>query len=268
MQFDDDPVGGVVLVRPAIQSPDYKPGVSGWAVKIDGSAEFNDVVIRGGTSVSGVGLYYNGTPGPGNLMLSIAGAPGTDAYGNSYPAGLTLFDPDGSEIQLLSGNGASLYLTPQGAPGVTWAEGQITTTLGASDRPGVSVSSPAASTGVGSRTASLVLFGEGPTTTDTSILVDADRFDIHGTLSASSQAAGTAQTPAPGGAPAQTSVNVSFGKTFPAIPSIQVTPNSGSTDLNAANIRWAVTNKSTTGFTINCWRSTNFATNFEWWASL
>lgn len=47
MQFDDDVVGGVTLVRPAIQSPDYDPGVSGWAIKIDGSVEFNDGEFRG-----------------------------------------------------------------------------------------------------------------------------------------------------------------------------------------------------------------------------
>jgi hypothetical protein len=47
MQFEDDVVGGVTLVRPAIQSPDYVPGVSGWAIKIDGSVEFNDGEFRG-----------------------------------------------------------------------------------------------------------------------------------------------------------------------------------------------------------------------------
>jgi hypothetical protein len=58
MQFQDDLAAGVVLVRPAFQSPDYVPGSSGWAVLLDGSAEFNNVVIRGGTTVSGT------APGP------------------------------------------------------------------------------------------------------------------------------------------------------------------------------------------------------------
>lgn len=47
MQFQDELAGGVTLVRPALQSPDYDEGVSGWAIKIDGSAEFNNIVIRG-----------------------------------------------------------------------------------------------------------------------------------------------------------------------------------------------------------------------------
>ena len=40
-------VGGTVLRRPAIQSPDYSAGVSGWSINADGSAEFDDVTVRG-----------------------------------------------------------------------------------------------------------------------------------------------------------------------------------------------------------------------------
>jgi hypothetical protein len=47
MQFQDELAAGTILVRPALQSPDYVTGVSGWAIKIDGSAEFNNILIRG-----------------------------------------------------------------------------------------------------------------------------------------------------------------------------------------------------------------------------
>lgn len=51
MQFVDELAAGVVLIRPALQSPDYVAGAAGWAVKVDGSAEFNNITIRGqGTS--------------------------------------------------------------------------------------------------------------------------------------------------------------------------------------------------------------------------
>lgn len=40
-------VGGTVLRIPAIQSPDYVPGVSGWIIRQDGSAEFNNGTFRG-----------------------------------------------------------------------------------------------------------------------------------------------------------------------------------------------------------------------------
>lgn len=48
MSFENPIVGGEngELIRPSIQSPDYVPGVSGWTINRDGSAEFNNVVIR------------------------------------------------------------------------------------------------------------------------------------------------------------------------------------------------------------------------------
>ncbi|MFJ2307662.1 hypothetical protein, partial [Streptomyces sp. NPDC087787] len=95
MRFDDDLAGGVTLIRPALQSPNYDPGKAGWKVGVDGSAEFNDAVVRGGISVGGVSLYYNGTPGPGRLIMAVSGQAGTDAYGNGYPAGISVFGPDG-----------------------------------------------------------------------------------------------------------------------------------------------------------------------------
>jgi hypothetical protein len=44
--FNNTPVGGNgKLITPAIKSPNYSPGVSGWAINKDGSAEFRDVVL-------------------------------------------------------------------------------------------------------------------------------------------------------------------------------------------------------------------------------
>lgn len=47
MGFSNPVVGGTTLVRPAIHSPDYVPGVSGWSINIDGSVEFNNGTFRG-----------------------------------------------------------------------------------------------------------------------------------------------------------------------------------------------------------------------------
>ena len=47
MPFSDPIVAGDVLVRAAIQSPDYVSGVSGWQVSADGSIEAADLTIRG-----------------------------------------------------------------------------------------------------------------------------------------------------------------------------------------------------------------------------
>jgi len=53
MAFNNPIVGGTTLIREAIKSPNYVPGVSGWSINKDGSAEFNDVTIRGSLIVDG-----------------------------------------------------------------------------------------------------------------------------------------------------------------------------------------------------------------------
>lgn len=46
-EFTNGIVAGDVLIRPAIKSPNYIPGVSGWSVNADGSAEFTDLTVGG-----------------------------------------------------------------------------------------------------------------------------------------------------------------------------------------------------------------------------
>lgn len=102
MTFSNPITGGQgTLVRPAIKSPDYSPGVSGWTINRDGSAEFNDLTIRGTfygvdyvISAEGI-FFYSGTPAAGNMAGSWAPADGTDPYGNAYVAGLTLYSSVG-----------------------------------------------------------------------------------------------------------------------------------------------------------------------------
>jgi len=80
-------LAGTNLARAAMQSPNFVTEVSGWIVRQDGSAEFNNVVIRGGEVIGGVTLEYSGTPAAGNLIYSVAAFSGTDAYGNHYLGG-------------------------------------------------------------------------------------------------------------------------------------------------------------------------------------
>jgi len=90
--------GGGALVYPSIHSPGFITGISGWTIKKDGSAEFNNLTIRGtflGTDfiVSNAGaFFYSGAPANGNLFASIASVSGTDAFGNAYGAGLNIGD--------------------------------------------------------------------------------------------------------------------------------------------------------------------------------
>ncbi len=51
MPFKNQIVGGDFLVRNQIESQNFAPGTSGWIIRRDGSAEFNDVVARGSVVV-------------------------------------------------------------------------------------------------------------------------------------------------------------------------------------------------------------------------
>jgi hypothetical protein len=84
--------GGGSLVYPSIHSPGFVSGLSGWTINKDGSAEFNNVIIRSGVVISGTSLQYSGLPALlGNLIGSDAGTAGTDAVGNAYLAGKTSY---------------------------------------------------------------------------------------------------------------------------------------------------------------------------------
>lgn len=97
MGWLNDIVGGTILRIPKIQSPGYVAGSTGWSINQDGSAEFNNLSIRGtfnGTDFvinSSGAFFYSGTPANGNLIVSIAPGGGTDAYGNQYPQGIGAF---------------------------------------------------------------------------------------------------------------------------------------------------------------------------------
>lgn len=98
MTFGNPVVGGTTLIRPAIQSPNYIAGSAGWKIAKDGTAEFSNIVIRGGTTTQGLFLMYNGTPAIGNLIGSIASLAGTDAYGNTYARGFNFGNQAGAHF--------------------------------------------------------------------------------------------------------------------------------------------------------------------------
>lgn len=115
MTFRNSVVGGTTLVRPAIRSPNFITGVSGWSIDRNGSAEFNNIVIRGGSVIGGTALYYNGTPAAGTLVAAIAGAASTDTFGNQYGKGLTLADSGFLSIY----NSSDVLTTLIGGPSAT-----------------------------------------------------------------------------------------------------------------------------------------------------
>lgn len=107
--FSNPVFGGNVLIRPAVKSPNYQPGVQGWQIARDGSAEFNNLTLRGtfvGTDwiENASGLFiYDGTPAAGNLISSIAPTSGTDQFGNAYLAGVVSYF-SGEYVALSGGN--------------------------------------------------------------------------------------------------------------------------------------------------------------------
>lgn len=69
MGFRNPLVGGVTLIRAAIQSNPYVTGVSGWSINRDGSAEFNNGVFRGSLGVgTAPGARFLVNPGNGDVL--------------------------------------------------------------------------------------------------------------------------------------------------------------------------------------------------------
>lgn len=102
MGFDNPIIDGAgALVRTAIKSPNFNPGTAGWQVAQDGSAEFDNVTIRGNSTFegdliveAGAGnqvFVYGGVPALGNLLMSIATGQGQDPYGNWYGQGVKFY---------------------------------------------------------------------------------------------------------------------------------------------------------------------------------
>lgn len=129
MAFGNPIVGGTSLIRKAIKSPNYVPGSVGWIVNQDGTAEFNNLTVRGtftGTDYviddKGV-FFYGGTPAAGDMTGSWAPADGVDAYGNAYTAGLTLYSSLGNVFL----GGLDGIIQSRGSSGsrITIEDGQI-----------------------------------------------------------------------------------------------------------------------------------------------
>lgn len=94
-------VGGTVLRTPAIQSPGFTSGTTGWSINADGTAEFNGLTLHGtlvlGTGSNNVIILDFGRRAIfmydtfGNLVGSMAASAGNDSFGTAYQAGITSY---------------------------------------------------------------------------------------------------------------------------------------------------------------------------------
>lgn len=101
MQPGNPIVGGTTLRIPAIASPGFTTGSTGWSINADGTAEFNGLTLHG-TLVLGTGannviildftrraiFMYDAF---GHLVGSMAASGGNDSFGTAYQAGLTSY---------------------------------------------------------------------------------------------------------------------------------------------------------------------------------
>lgn len=115
-------VGGTVLRRAAIRSPNFVTTVSGWTINQDGSAEFNNITIRNGQVISGTQLYYSSLPPvSGNLIASISTVSGTDSAGNAYLPGITNYKKiTAADFQAFQTNSGGFNLWVATAAGGPW----------------------------------------------------------------------------------------------------------------------------------------------------
>jgi hypothetical protein len=169
MQPGNPIVGGTVLRIPAIQSPNYVAGSSGWTINQDGTAEFNGLTIHGsivlGTGTNNVIILdfarhaifvYDNL---GNLIASIAAAGGTDSLGNTYQIGVVSYLGGNTAVfsQLIQGN---LQLSTSDVNQLEPFQANTFTGNGPNaDQPGVSLASPTDSGIPTADTATIDLFG-------------------------------------------------------------------------------------------------------------
>jgi hypothetical protein len=87
--------------------------------QIVASVALSAPVITGGTitgativadGVNGEFLVYSGTPAAGNLVLSVSASAGSDGFGNSYPAGIGLFNSTSAFTTLAASTAGNLQL--------------------------------------------------------------------------------------------------------------------------------------------------------------
>lgn len=132
MPFTDPIVAGDELVRDSMRSSDYVPGVSGWIIRRDGSAEFNAGTFRGS-------LLLGSADGPGIVLDGNAGTiTEYDESGSEYvtinDGGLTVFDGGGStgfvriERNPDAGKTVRIALMPTGIGATPGSEAQILAT--------------------------------------------------------------------------------------------------------------------------------------------
>ena len=153
MQPNNPIVGGITLRIPAIQSPDYVAGVSGWSIFIDGTAEFNNVTIRG-TFITGTVPGAHVTITGGQILIFDSG---NNLVGQLDSTGIEAIGSNGSLVRLHTvGSAAEIGVLPGGG---NVNEAIIAGANGPSSTPQLVIESPQQTLTTPNTRASIVLQG-------------------------------------------------------------------------------------------------------------
>ncbi|MFJ2307663.1 H-type lectin domain-containing protein, partial [Streptomyces sp. NPDC087787] len=218
------------------------------------------------------------------------GQAGTDAYGNGYPAGISVFGPDGritlsTAATWTSASGsrvileadeftASTQYQPADTAGVTWQPGVIsailTSRLGV-NTPSVAITSPHARGTAGP--AEIRLHGSGPSNgsanevvIDTQSTVMTGDTKCEGRLTAGNILSGRL-TVTPVANQWTDNINVVFSRPFATKPEVMVTPSSSAPAAGGStSLSWATSGVTATGFTLRVLRGSATAMEFSWFA--
>lgn len=283
MPFRNSILAGTILVREAMQSPNYSAGNAGWIVRQDGTAEFADLVIRSSDGSGSTVIVANGTvtieDGAGHTVVQLD----SDGY--------RLYDSLGDLVAQITldagGNLGGFYCRNFVAPQNVYAflsggqlvSGPVTQSVAALHgflqyAIAPTVPQPYAvqtlSTGaialtddeariqlISQRGLRSVAYVDGG-----SSAVKADLY-VTGKVVSDNIRSGSVTTPAPGAGGGTTTQAVTFADAMDATPRVVITPVS-SVDPATVAIDAYVDSVTTSGFTVRCYRSTNSTSTFSY----
>lgn len=165
MSFDDNATAGETLVAGSIHSPNFASGSSGWTINRDGSAEFQNVLVRGtitGSTIIG-STIIGGTIIGGDIQSTnyVAGTSGFDLNGNTNQieinTGFRVGGAAAANVQLSVTGGQPRILFNTAAANQTGVGALFGQAIGAT--PGLFLLGPTTAQGFGE----LAYFGASPT---------------------------------------------------------------------------------------------------------
>ena len=285
MTFSNPIVGGTTLIRPAIHSPDYVAGTSGWSINKDGTAEFNDVVFRGSAEsanyvpgVSGWKLDQDGDAEFNSIEIR--------ATGTETP--ITVGASTSPQVKIATTANQGAISLPTNRANENLIAGILSTTLnagdpdeaqslqiygptvdGAGDRSRLFLNSQnndgssEANASLTTGSSSLILDENTVTFSGHDDVITTGNVAVGGNLTANNIQKGVAAITTVAGQWAE--VTVTFAHAFSATPVVVVSGNNNAPAVGGTTQLYsATTTITTTGFVLRVFRQTAIAMNFGW----